>query len=285
MKTSLDNFFNYISGQTGVKRIGQREYGHLKLKPNSLIAVHVKRNSVHVALETDDRSNSLSGDVLLEWANSSGILRERGPCDDYFNVKRGSRNKLKISIGIDIPYSSEGELESVEFRDRIIKVFLHLQNKSNGIVQRCEETKEDSIENFSAYDKSDQKNTNSEHDEMKGLVQENEQSNMDSFECKLFDAILNDESGQIESVWCDIENDLKEWAINDASKEYYYALVTEAGYADSKDVDPDEVMDNLSLMDLFDLYPNKTEFMEIFSNILANHGCEEYWHQMREGIS
>lgn len=65
MGNGKDKLFEVLEDRTELKRVSDREYGHIRFKPDSAIIVHVKKNVVSVAFTTEGKEKSLSVDVPI----------------------------------------------------------------------------------------------------------------------------------------------------------------------------------------------------------------------------
>ena len=135
MSIVLDRLFEVLASETGLSRSGNREYGFIRYEPNSAIAVHVKKKTVAVFFETQGREADFPAPSLMNWANESGLLASHVSPNAVFTLKSGVKNKHKLALITELPYTADADLQRSDFVSQIIAVIDLLKSKLEGIVQ------------------------------------------------------------------------------------------------------------------------------------------------------
>jgi len=131
------------SSYPNYRQIKGKAYGNMALDPRSLLSIFVQSKSIKIELWTNGGKEDLSADVLMEWANKTGILREEILPELYFELARGSRNKSKASVQTRIPLSDVEQLDEEATRGAVLKA-LELINGNLATLATIKERRIDS---------------------------------------------------------------------------------------------------------------------------------------------
>jgi hypothetical protein len=130
MSKGTDHLFASLEEQTGIKRVSDRSYGHLKYTPQSAIVVYVKKKSIAVSFDTEGKSDGLSKDEHIKWAEESGLVSSEVLPGVVFELQEGTKSKSKSTLIAEIPYDDEAELQDHEMVTNIVNVVDLLKEKT-----------------------------------------------------------------------------------------------------------------------------------------------------------
>lgn len=125
----IDNFFSNLENKTGLKRVASRNYAHLRVKPNSLISVIIKKTEITTAFSIEGKSNSWPTDDYLNWVNESEILRATLTNSEKFVIQRGKKNKDKFSVSVTTQYKKGEDINESTVLDSVVEAFELIKSK------------------------------------------------------------------------------------------------------------------------------------------------------------
>jgi hypothetical protein len=138
----MEDFFEILEKETGLRQVSNRPYGHLKFSPHSVIVVRVKKKSVSVAFNTDGKPKSLPPEDHIKWANESGILRKEIDTDGYFQLQRGQKDQNKSSVVYEFALPDSDLLSDPAFQSQIVGAVEELKDALDGFVSAKPDVKQ-----------------------------------------------------------------------------------------------------------------------------------------------
>jgi hypothetical protein len=127
-------FFNFFESEyPGLKRAKKKSYALMTLKPESEIALVVKKNSVKVEFSSPGREKSLSTKTLKSWAEDKGML-ETQIAGRRLELAVGAKNKDKLSVTIEIPFESKDHLYGEALQADVKAALDLIWNNLSGLV-------------------------------------------------------------------------------------------------------------------------------------------------------
>lgn len=138
-EASTVHFFDiFESKYPGLKRAKNKPYALMALKPESEIALVVKKDYVKVEFSSPGREKSLSKEALKSWVEDKGILTAQiaGQC---FELAAGAKNKDKLFVAINIPLKADDQLADEALQADVKAALDLIWNNLDGLVEVPEE--------------------------------------------------------------------------------------------------------------------------------------------------